>query len=342
MVAEFPEAKPADTVVDTAPPPRPKPMAAPVLVAALPAGLAAAAAVLQAGRLVGVPTETVYGLAGDAGNDRAVARIFAAKGRPAFNPLIVHVLDLEAAGRLGHLDARALALGRAFWPGALTLVVPRRAEAAVADLVSAGLDTIALRVPAHPVARALLEGCALPLAAPSANPSGRLSPTRASDVVDAFDAAALPLVLDGGPCPLGLESTIVGFATGQPVLLRPGGIPEERLAAICGPLARPSDHRVQAPGMLASHYAPRARLRLNATGTAPGEGLLAFGPDQPSASGPVRNLSPGGDLVEAAANLFRMLRELDARTDRIAAMPVPATGLGAAINDRLARAAAPR
>ncbi|MFC3231573.1 L-threonylcarbamoyladenylate synthase [Marinibaculum pumilum] len=314
----------------------------PPIVAPARTALAAAAAALAAGRLVGLPTETVYGLAGAAGDALAVARIFAAKGRPAFNPLIVHVPDLPAAGRLGQLTDAARALAEAFWPGPLTLVVPRRADSGLADLVSAGLDTIALRVPAHPVARALLRTAGLPIAAPSANPSGRLSPTRAADVAGAFDAAQLSLVLDGGPCPIGVESAIVGFAGERPVLLRQGGIAEEELEAVCGPLGRPGDDRVQAPGMLLSHYAPAARLRLDAAAAEPGEALLAFGPTVPACAGPVRNLSPAGDPVEAAANLFRMLRELDALADRIAVMPVPRAGLGAAINDRLARAAAPR
>lgn len=316
--------------------------ARPLLLAAQPAAIEAAAATLRAGRLVAMPTETVYGLAGNALDGHAVARIFAAKRRPAFNPLIVHVPDLDTACRLAHLDSAARTLAEGFWPGALTLVLPRREGAGLADLVSAGLETVALRIPAHPAAQALLRACGLPLAAPSANPSGRLSPTRAVDVAAAFDAGQVALVLDGGPCRVGLESTILGFDHGRPVLLRPGGIGEEALSALCGPISRPADLRVQAPGMLASHYAPHARLRLRADHVEPGEGLLAFGPAVPPTDGPVRNLSPAGDLLEAAANLFRMLRELDARTDRIAAMPVPETGLGAAINDRLARAAAPR
>ncbi len=314
----------------------------PPIVGPTATALRAASGALAAGRLVALPTETVYGLAGAAGDALAVARIFAAKGRPAFNPLIVHVPDLAAAGRLGQLTGTAMALAAAFWPGPLTLVVPRRADSGLADLVSAGLDTIALRVPAHPVAQALLRTAGLPLAAPSANPSGRLSPTRAGDVANAFDAGQVALVLDGGPCVIGVESAIVGFAGERPVLLRQGGIAEQDLAAVCGPLGRPGDGRVQAPGMLLSHYAPAARLRLDAAAAEPGEALLAFGPAPPACDGPVRNLSPAGDTVEAAANLFRMLRELDALSDRIAAMPVPQAGLGAAINDRLARAAAPR
>ncbi|MEQ8345406.1 MAG: L-threonylcarbamoyladenylate synthase [Sneathiellaceae bacterium] len=314
----------------------------PALLAPGRQAIAAAAAALHDGRLVGLPTETVYGLAGAATDPLAVARIFAAKGRPAFNPLIVHVADRAAAGRLAHLPAPAQSLAAAFWPGPLTLVLPRRPDSGLAELVSAGLDTVALRMPAHPVARALLAACGLPLAAPSANPSGRLSPTRAGDVAVAFDAAQVALILDGGPCAIGLESSIVGFAGDGPVLLRQGGIAEERLAEVCGPLGRPVDPKVQAPGMLASHYAPAARLRLDAAAAAPGEALLAFGPQPPPCDGPLRNLSPQGDLVEAAANLFRMLRELDGLAGRIAVMPVPAHGLGAAINDRLARAAAPR
>jgi L-threonylcarbamoyladenylate synthase len=304
--------------------------------------IAHAATLLRAGRLVAFPTETVYGLGGDATDGAAVAAIFAAKGRPSFNPLIVHVPDLDAAGRLGHLPSLALRLAKAYWPGPLTLVVPRRPGCPVSLLATAGLDTLALRVPAHPVARRLLAECGRPLAAPSANPSGRLSPTRAEDVAGAFDAAAVPLVLDGGPCAVGLESTVVAVAGGRATLLRPGGLARAAIEEVTGPLAEAGDdHGAPAsPGRLASHYAPRLPLRLDARDVAADEALLAFGTDVPAGAHATLNLSPAGDLAEAAANLFAMLRVLDGSGARaIAAMPVPSHGLGEAINDRLARAA---
>jgi len=296
--------------------------------------------ILRDGRLVGMPTETVYGLAGDAADPAAVARIFAAKGRPRFNPLISHVASAEIAAREGELDERALALAEAFWPGPLTLVVPAAATGRTCDLARAGLGTIALRVPAHPVAQALLGAFGGPVSAPSANPSGRLSPTRPEDVArELGDAVAL--VLNGGPCSAGIESTIVSLLPGEPPrLLRPGAIERERIQSIAGRLAKAAGEAVTAPGQLASHYAPRAAIRLEATEARAGEVLLGFGPEAPPDT---LNLSPAGNTVEAAANLYRMLRELDADgADVIAVMPIPGVGLGEAINDRLRRAAAPR
>lgn len=307
--------------------------------------LAQAAEAIRAGRLVGMPTETVYGLAADATNARAVAAIYAAKGRPAFNPLIVHVADANMAGRYALLTPLAMRLGAAFWPGPLTLVLPRRSGSGIADLATAGLDTVAVRVPDHPLALKLIGLCDLPLAAPSANPSGRLSPTRAADVAaELGDKVAV--VLDGGPTRHGLESTVVDASGDAPILLRPGAVTAAQIEAVAGcALLRPaSDPNLpSSPGQLASHYAPRAQLRLQATTVNAGEALLAFGPDVPASAGPIVNLSPGGDLVEAAANLFSALRELDNSGARvIAVMPIPEDGIGEAINDRLRRAAAPR
>jgi L-threonylcarbamoyladenylate synthase len=301
------------------------------------AGLARAAAILRAGGLVAFPTETVYGLGGDARSDRAVARIFEAKGRPRFNPLIAHVASVEAARRIARFTPEADRLAAAFWPGPLTLVLPLREDAGLAPLVTAGLPTVALRVPAHPLARRLLEAAGGPVAAPSANPSGRLSPTRAEDVLAGL-GGRIEAVLDGGACPVGVESTILGL-DGPPRLLRPGGLPVEAIEACLGAPLLPAETGAApvAPGMLASHYAPEAALRLDATEAAPGERLLGFGPVAGDLS-----LSPSGDLTEAAANLFHHLRALDARGGRIAVAPIPDRGLGRAINDRLARAAAPR
>jgi L-threonylcarbamoyladenylate synthase len=309
------------------------------------AGIARAAGLLRAGRLVAFPTETVYGLGADACNGRAVAGIFAAKGRPRFNPLIVHVSDLEAAERLVDLPAAARRLAAEFWPGPLTLVAPLRARGGIADLVTAGLATLAVRVPAHPLARALLTAFGGPVAAPSANPSGQVSPTTAAHVTRALDGR-IAAVLDGGGCPVGLESTIIGFDGDHPVLLRPGGLAVEAVEAALGrAVALDHGEAVTAPGQLASHYAPGARLRLAAARPEPGEGWLGFGPDPDGVAGPALNLSPGGDLTEAAANLFAHLRALDAMlagSGAIAVAPVPGHGLGRAINDRLARAAAVR
>lgn len=295
---------------------------------------------LRDGNLVGMPTETVYGLAADASNPDAVARIFAAKGRPSFNPLISHVASLDIAMLEGVFDDRATALAEAFWPGPLTVVVPARDTGRTCELARAGLATIGLRVPAHPVAQALLEAFGGPVSAPSANPSGRLSPTRAEDVAREL-GDAVSLVLDGGPSEAGIESTIVAMLPEEPArLLRPGAIERDRLEALVGPLAEAVPDEIAAPGMLASHYAPRAAIRLDATEAREGEVLLGFGPAAPVGAA---NLSPIGDTVEAAANLYRMLRELDAAgADTIAVMPIPDAGLGEAINDRLRRAAAPR
>ncbi len=317
------------------------------------AGIARAADLLRAGRLVAFPTETVYGLGADARDGRAVAGIFEAKGRPRFNPLIVHVTDLAAAQRLVDLPEAALKLVTAFWPGPLTLVAPMRADSGIADLVIAGLPTLAVRVPAHPLARALLTEFGGPVAAPSANPSGRISPTRAAHVVEAL-GGRIAAVLNGGDCPVGLESTILGFGSGGPnsgpnsgpVLLRPGGLAVEAVEAVLGgTVSIGHGDVITAPGQLASHYAPGAMLRLNANRPLPGETWLGFGPDPVPITGPALNLSATGDLAEAAANLFAHLRALDAMLPdggAIAAAPIPDHGLGRAINDRLARAAAPR
>ena len=307
--------------------------------------IAEAGHLIRSGALVAFPTETVYGLGADATNGEAVARVFDAKGRPAFNPLIVHVLDLEAAEAIGLFSPMARGLAQAFWPGPLTLVVPRRDEAGVSDLVSAGLSTIALRAPDHPVARALLSAAQRPIAAPSANRSGHVSATRAEHVsADLGDKAAV--ILDGGPTTRGLESTVLSLAGETPVLLRPGAITAEAIEEVVGKALarRPENGGVPtSPGQLQSHYAPRARLRLNASTWQPDDAVLAFGT---VASHPARgmvNLSPSGDLVEAAANLFAALRELDASgAETIAVTPISAHGLGEAINDRLERAAAPR
>ncbi len=304
-----------------------------------PASIQEAAQALAAGALVGMPTETVDGLAADATNANAVARIYAAKGRPHFNPLIAHVPHVEAARREALFDARAEALAARFWPGPLTLVLPARADGGVCELARAGLSSIALRAPNHSVAQDLLRAFGKPVAAPSANISGRLSPTTAQNVAaDLGDALAI--ILDAGPCIVGLESTIVGLAPDEPPrLLRPGGVAREDIEALIGPLAAPGGE-IEAPGMLSSHYAPRARLRLNASAPGADEAFLAFGPDAPAHA---LNLSARGDLVEAAANLYAFLRKLDSQgAAQIAVAPIPHQGLGEAINDRLARAAAPR
>ena len=308
-----------------------------------------AAALLRAGELVAFPTETVYGLGADARNARAVAAVFAAKGRPSFNPLISHFASTEAAFAEVVADERAQRLAARFWPGPLTLVLPRGASSRIDALASAGLPTLAVRVPAHPLARALLREAGVPVAAPSANRSGEVSPTTAAHVLAGLEGR-LAAVLDGGPCSVGVESTVLDLSTPVATLLRPGGVPREVLEAEIGPLAlagatdgeaaRPS------PGMLLSHYAPGLPVRLEAREVAADEALLAFGPALPGA-GAVWQLSEDGDLVEAASRLFAGLRWLDAEGERlglngIAAMPVPEHGLGLAINDRLRRAAAPR
>jgi L-threonylcarbamoyladenylate synthase len=312
------------------------------IVAADARGIGQAAALLREGRLVAFPTETVYGLGANALDGRAVAAIFAAKERPRFNPLIVHVRDSKEAGELVMFNRLAASLAEAFWPGGLTLVLPRREPSPLALLVSAGLGTVALRSPAHRVARALIEAAGVPIAAPSANRAGRISPTRAEAAADELQGR-VDVVLDGGPCPLGIESTIIGFDKDRPVLLRPGAVLREDLEKLLGPLQGPGSGIIQAPGMMASHYAPRAVLRLNAIDVKQGEALLAFGREIPAGSRSVLNLSQSGDVREAAANLFAMLRELDrSGASTIAVMPIPNRGLGEAINDRLARAAAPR
>ena len=305
--------------------------------------IAEAARLILQGRLVALPTETVYGLAADAGDDAAVAAIFAAKDRPEFNPLIVHVPGGAAADRLGVLDARAVGLIQRFWPGPLTIIAPRRPPARLSLLVSAGLDTVALRAPAHPVAQALLRFCGRPLAAPSANRSGRVSPTTAAHVVESL-GGAVDLVLDGGPCRIGLESTVVDLTGPAARLLRPGAVTQEELEAELGSLEiGGTDARPASPGQLPSHYAPRLPLRLDAMSVAADEALLAFGPAPPLGAMVTLNLSPRGDLAEAAAHLFAHLRALDRSGARaIAAMSVPERGLGRAINDRLRRAAGPR
>jgi len=303
-----------------------------------PSAIERAAAILRDGGLVAFPTETVYGLGADATNGKAVAAIFAAKQRPQFNPLIVHVRDRAEAEALVGFTPRARALAEAFWPGALTLVLPRKSDCPLSLLVSAGLDTVALRVPSHPVASALIAAAGKPIAAPSANVSGHVSPTTAAHVAEEL-GDKVDFILDGGSTAIGVESTVIGFEGDTPVLLRPGGVARDAVERVAGPLATPSNANIQSPGQLESHYAPRAKLRLNARDAQPGEALLAFGPP---GSGAALNLSPAGDLNEAAANLFAMLRSLDKTSNAIAVMPIPDEGLGEAINDRLMRAAAPR
>jgi L-threonylcarbamoyladenylate synthase len=304
-----------------------------------------AARLIREGELVAFPTETVYGLGGDATNERAVAKIFEAKGRPQFNPLISHVLDAGEAEQLVQWNDIADKLAARFWPGPLTLVLPRTRNSPIALLATAGLDTAAIRAPAHPMAQALIRAVSRPIAAPSANRSGAVSPTRAEHVAQSL-GDRVTLILDGGPCEVGLESTVLDLTTSTPTLLRPGGATREAIEAVIGPVALshaiPSgDAARKSPGQLASHYAPARPVRLNATSVAADEGLLAFGPQPPAGARQVLNLSQGGDLTEAAANLFAHLRALDhAGNARIAVMPIPQTGLGLAINDRLRRAAA--
>ena len=316
-------------------------MAAPRIVEATGDALAEAAGLVRAGRLVVFPTETVYGVGADATNDRAVAEIFRVKARPEFNPVIVHVADADAANDIAELDERAWALANAFWPGPLSLVLKRRGGAAVSLLVSAGLDTIAVRAPAHPVARRLLQACAVPIAAPSANMAGEVSPTRAEHAAASL-GASVDLVLDGGPCSIGLESTVLDVTGKRPTLLRPGGVTREAIEAESGPVGiSGGKNGPRGPGMLRSHYAPRLPVRLDVVSVGTDEALLAFGPGAPNGAAETRNLSPAADLAEAAANLFAMLRTLDRpEFSAIAVMPIPGHGLGLAINDRLCRAAA--
>jgi L-threonylcarbamoyladenylate synthase len=309
-----------------------------------------AATCLAAGGLVAFPTETVYGLGADATNATAVAKLYEAKGRPSFNPLIAHVADLLAAERLAVFDQAAKRLAAKFWPGPLTLVLKKRAGCTVAELATAGLDSIAVRVPSHEVARDIIKKLGRPVVAPSANQSGHVSPTTAQHVLDDL-GGRIDLIIDGGPTHVGVESTIVALLD-RPLLLRPGGIPRDAVRNALEaeledvPVSGMDPEVLIAPGMMASHYAPRAKLRLNATSVNAGEAVLAFGPNLPPGSEravSVLNLSPAGDLVEAAANLFSDLRTLDAAdATAIAVMKVPMEGLGEAINDRLARAAAPK
>jgi L-threonylcarbamoyladenylate synthase len=315
----------------------------------LPATAAAeAAALLRGGALVAFPTETVYGLGADATDGRAVAAVFAAKGRPRFNPLICHYAEAEAAFADVEADPRARALAGRFWPGPLTMVLPRRPESRVDLLAGAGLGSLGVRVPAHPLALELLRAAGVPVAAPSANPSGAVSPTAAAHVLEGL-GGRIAAVLDGGACPVGVESTVLDLTGGRPALLRPGGVLTEAVEALLGPLDRAGAAGGEAPrgpGMLASHYAPALPLRLGAAAAEADEALLGFGP-MPGGAAIAWNLSEAGDLAEAASRLFAGLRWLDAEGARlglrgIAAVPVPGTGLGAAINDRLARAAAPR
>jgi L-threonylcarbamoyladenylate synthase len=311
------------------------------IVPATPDAIRRAAQALARGDIVAFPTETVYGLGANALDALAVAKVFAAKERPRFNPLIVHVPNLAEAAEYGLVNAAARKLAEAFWPGPLTLVLKRRSTCGIADLVSAGLDTIALRAPAHPVAQALLAKAALPIAAPSANRSGRISPTAAAHVeAELGDRPAM--ILDGGPSPLGIESTVVSVVGPEPALLRPGAVPREAIERVLGaPLATAkAEERAASPGQEPRHYAPGTPLRLDATNVRPDEALLAFGGDVPAGANVTINLSPGGNLEEAAAGLFAALRELDqADVMAIAVMPIPAIGLGEAINDRLRRAA---
>jgi L-threonylcarbamoyladenylate synthase len=315
------------------------------------AAMAKAARLLAGGGLVAFPTETVYGLGADATNPAAIARLYEAKGRPSFNPLIAHVRDLAAAKRIGRFDTTAIALAEAFWPGPLTLVLPKTRDCKVADLATAGLDTIAIRVPAHPVAREILRAFGGPVVAPSANLSGHVSPTTAAHVQSDL-AGRIDLIVDGGAVAVGVESTIVGCFD-APMLLRPGGLPRDEIERVLGrallqPPEDPDGHNAQplAPGMLASHYAPRTRVRLDADRVEAGEALLAFGPAVVAgtdAAVAVMNLSPRSNVDEAAANLFGYLRSLDGKGARaIAVMPIPHHGLGEAINDRLRRAAVGR
>ncbi|MFN3671332.1 MAG: L-threonylcarbamoyladenylate synthase [Bosea sp. (in: a-proteobacteria)] len=310
------------------------------------AGIAAAAALLRQGGLVALPTETVYGLAADATSGQAVAGIYAAKERPSFNPLIAHLPNLQEARKQGLFDANALALAQAFWPGPLTLVVPVSPGCTVCELARAGLQSVALRAPSHPVARAVLQAVGRPIAAPSANRSGRISATSAAHVLADLNGR-IDAVLDAGACEVGVESTIVSCLDGAPRLLRPGGVSRAAIERVIGrPLVLAGEAGMApiSPGLLASHYAPAARVRLEAQAPRAGEAWLGFGPEPAGGNmGPSLNLSPTGSLTEAAANLFGFLRRLDeAGCAVIAAAPIPQDGLGEAINDRLARAAAPR
>jgi len=317
----------------------------PLLLPATPETVAQAAALLREGCLVAFPTETVYGLGGDATNEHAIAAIYAAKGRPSFNPLISHIASLDNIETLVQWDKRAAKLAEKFWPGPLTMVLHAAPKTPIALLANAGLPSIAIRFPRHPVANALIRAAGLPIVAPSANASGRLSPTTAQHVAESL-GENVDMILDGGACPVGVESTVLDLTTDRPTLLRPGGLAKEALEEVLGPLceALHDDTAPKSPGMLLSHYAPGLPVRLKATSLEPGEALLAFGDDSVLKGGAMRlNLSPSGNATEAAANLFSMLRELDRpEFSGIAVMPIPMAGLGMAINDRLTRAAAPR
>jgi len=322
------------------------PAALPEIIPPGEAAYARAAELLRAGGLVAFPTETVYGLGADATSDRAVAGIFAAKDRPQFNPLIVHFTGTEAAAKQVVFDDRARRVAAALWPGPLTLVLPRRSDCRLSLLCSAGLDTQAVRVPAHPIAQRLLAECGLPLAAPSANASGRISPTQAAHVAASL-GGRVPLILDGGSCAVGLESTVLDLSGPEAAILRPGSITAQDLTPVIGCVgegtAAGKPAALKGPGLLESHYAPGHPVRLEATKAAADEALLALGPDVPPGAAATLNLSASGDLAEAAARLFGCLHRLDALEVRgIAVMPVPNEGLGIAINDRLRRAAAPR
>ncbi|MEK9644189.1 MAG: L-threonylcarbamoyladenylate synthase [Alphaproteobacteria bacterium] len=314
-----------------------------MIVPASPDSIRQAGDALRAGRLVAFPTETVYGLGADATSNSAVAAIFDAKRRPSFNPLIIHVTSIEAARELVAFDPLSDQLAARFWPGALTLVLPRRKDSPVSLLASAGLETIAIRVPAHETARAIIEAAGVPVAAPSANASGSVSPTRAEHVAQSL-GDAVEIIVDAGPCPVGVESTVVSCKGATAIVLRPGGITVEELRTVAATVevATGSTDAPASPGMLESHYAPAAALRLDAASMDAGEALLSFGDRSLPGGAEELNLSPRGDLREAAANLFAFLRELDSRHDRIAVVPIPPEGLGLAINDRLSRAAAPR
>lgn len=303
-----------------------------------PESIARAADLLRQGELVAFPTETVYGLGADATNDSAIARIFEAKNRPSFNPLIVHVSSADEAAAYVVLTPAAERIAARFWPGPLTLVLPRRPDCGLSRLTSAGLDTVAIRIPSHDSARQLLRSASIPIAAPSANRSGRLSPTTADHVAEQL-GDRVAMILDDGPCTIGLESTVLDLSEETPVILRQGGLPQEDIEGALGrpvPIAETDDEAPKSPGMLTRHYAPSRPLRMNAETAQPGEALLGFG----AVAGATKNLSPSGDLVEAAANLFAYLHALDSpEYSGIAVSPVPETGLGRAINDRLRRAA---
>lgn len=315
---------------------------APAIVDSCPAGIARAAAALRDGLLVAFPTETVYGLGADATNDQAVAAVFAAKGRPSFNPLIVHVAEAAEAESLVIFNPAARILAESLWPGPLTLVLPRAAGCPVSLLASAGLGSLAIRVPGHPKARVLLASTGLPVVAPSANPAGRISPTTAQHVIEGLNGR-VDLIVAGGRCEVGIESTVLDLTGPTPTLLRPGAVTRDQIEALIGPVAAPDvdptgDAARKSPGQLTRHYAPSIPVRPNAEAARPGESYLAFGPTL--GTGAALNLSETGDLTEAAANLFAMLRSLDRPGGAgIAVAPIPNEGLGVAINDRLRRAA---